>query len=106
VNWEDRPHRGRHLALLAGACCGPPTATAAYLALAKWVVPARLWEAGFVVAATIGVVAGLACVARLPEPVAARVALTMLYVPAAFGGLLVLWTLADGLVYGNWPGSP
>jgi hypothetical protein len=106
VNWDERPHRGRLLGLLAGVFGGPPVATAAYLLSARWVVPAGSWEAGLLAAALVGVVAGLACVARLPEPVAVRIALAVLYVPAAFGGLIVLSVLADGLVYGNWPGSP
>lgn len=101
MNWDERPHRGRLLGLLAGAFGGPPVSTAVYLLVAQWLIPAGLWEAGLLVAALLGVVVGLACVARLPEPGVVRALLALLYVPAAFGGLIVLWALADRLVYGN-----
>ena len=98
MNWDNRPHRGRLLGLLAGMCGGPPVAVTAYVAAARWwAVPDGWWGAGLLAAVLAGIAAGLACVARLPEPVALRVALAVGYVPAACAGLLLLWALADGL---------
>ena len=101
MNWGERTHRGRLLGLLAGMCGGPAAVVAAYLAAAAWVVPAGWWEAGLVAAVLLGVAIGLACVARLPEPTAVRVALAVLYVPAACGGLMLLWAVAERLSSGG-----
>lgn len=100
MNWGERTHRGRLLGLLTGMCGGPPVALAAYLAVAPWVAPAW-WGIGLVAAVVLGLAIGLACIARLPDPVAVRVTLAVLYVPAACGGLLLLWAVADRLSYGG-----
>lgn len=101
MNWDARPHRSRTLALLAGMTTGPPLGVLMYLVAAPSVMLPGRWEAGLLLAALLGVVGGLACVARLPEPVVFRVVLAVLYVPAAFGGLMLLWALADGLSPGD-----
>ncbi|HEY1190235.1 MAG TPA: hypothetical protein VGE74_21495 [Gemmata sp.] len=101
MNWSARAHRGRTFGLLVGALGAPVMGVAIYLTGASWFVPARWWERGLVMALLLGVVIGLACVARLPECLAVRVVLAGLYVPATGGGLVVLWALAEKL----WPGS-
>ncbi|MDY3560918.1 hypothetical protein R5W23_002167 [Gemmata sp. JC673] len=95
MNWIDRCHCGRLLALLLGACGGPPVSVTAYLAAASWMSLSGGWGVGLVLAVVFGLTTGLTCVARLPEPVAVRVCLAVLYVPAAVGGLMLLWGFAD-----------
>ncbi len=97
MNWDDRPHRGRTLALLAGIFGGPPVAVLVYLTVVSSVMLPGWWGVGLLTAALMGVTGGVACVARLPEALPTRVVLAVLYVPAAFSGLMLLWALADGL---------
>ncbi|AWM41885.1 hypothetical protein GobsT_69940 [Gemmata obscuriglobus] len=95
MNWDNRPHRGRLLALLLGACGGPPVSVTAYLAAASWMSLSDGWGVGLVLAVAFGIAIGLTCVARLPESVAVRAGLAALYVPAVVGGLMLLWAFAD-----------
>ena len=44
---------------------------------------------------------GLVCVSQLPEQMGVRIVLAILYVPATFGGLALLYVLAEWLLSGN-----
>jgi hypothetical protein len=87
--------------LLAGVLLGPPAVMSLYLGLSRW--PTRWFTTGTDGAAlAVAVVAGLACIARLPVPATARVMLALVYVPAA-GLALVLYALYFvGVVFGDW----